>query len=141
MRFKAKRQLKRTKIEVIPMIDTMFFLLVFFMLSSLSLTRINGLKVNLPQTSTMPPETPSKLTLTINKNREIFLNAKAIQREALQSALQQEILSLQLDPKSVSFVINADTTVPHGLVVECIDDSRAVGITHFAIATEAKSSS
>jgi biopolymer transport protein ExbD len=141
MKFRARRQLKRTKIEVIPMIDTMFFLLVFFMLSSLSLTHINGLKVNLPETSTMPPETPSKLTLTINKDREIFLNSKPIQREALQSSLQQEISSLQLDPKSVSFVINADTTVPHGLVVECIDDSRAVGITHFAIATEAKSSS
>ena len=54
MEFKRRRELKRTKIEIIPMIDTMFFLLVFFMLSSLALTRLNGLPVNLPRASTAP---------------------------------------------------------------------------------------
>ena len=49
MEFRRRRELKRTKIEIIPMIDTMFFLLVFFMLSSLALTRLNGLPVNLPR--------------------------------------------------------------------------------------------
>ncbi len=49
MRFKERRTLKKTRIEIIPMIDTMFFLLVFFMLSSLALTHMNGLPVDLPQ--------------------------------------------------------------------------------------------
>ncbi len=49
MEFKRRRELKRTRIEIIPMIDTMFFLLVFFMLSSLALVRLNGLPVNLPR--------------------------------------------------------------------------------------------
>ena len=51
MRFKQRRQLKRTRIEIIPMIDTMFFLLVFFMLSSLALVRQNSIHVNLPKAS------------------------------------------------------------------------------------------
>ena len=54
MQFQRQRELKRTKIEIIPMIDTMFFLLVFFMLSSLALARLNGFPVNLPRASTAP---------------------------------------------------------------------------------------
>ena len=67
MQFKRQRELKRTKIEIIPMIDTMFFLLVFFMLSSLALTRLNGLPVNLPRASTAPKAAAVDLTITVDK--------------------------------------------------------------------------
>ena len=140
MKFRSRREMKRTKIEIIPMIDTMFFLLVFFMLSSLSLTHLNGLKVNLPQTSTVPPEAPSKLTLTITQAQELLLNGRSIKKENLQSEIQREIDSQQLNLEGTTFIINADASVPHGLVIECIDDSRAKGITHFAIATTPKGS-
>lgn len=118
----------------------MFFLLVFFMLSSLSLTHLNGLKVNLPKTSTVPPEGPSKLTLTITQYQELLLNGRSIKKDDLQVEIQNEINTQQLNLDTTSFIINADAMVPHGLVVECIDDSRAKGITHFAIATTPKGS-
>ena len=54
MQFRKRREMRKAKIEIIPMVDTMFFLLVFFMLSSLALTRQNGLPVNLPKASTAP---------------------------------------------------------------------------------------
>src|SRR5579862_4721917 len=72
--FKRRRELKRTKIEVIPMIDTMFFLLVFFMLSSLALTRLNGLPVNLPRASTALKQPAADLTVTIDRNQRIYVN-------------------------------------------------------------------
>lgn len=136
MKFKPRRELKRTKIEIIPMIDTMFFLLVFFMLSSLALTRINGIKVNLPKTNTAPPEPTSKIMLTITKEQKYLLNNAEIRAAELQGALRQEISNQHLDLDTTSFIINADESVPHGLVVRSIDASRSVGITHFAIATE-----
>jgi len=136
MKFKARRELKRTKIEIIPMIDTMFFLLVFFMLSSLGLTRINGIKVSLPKANTAPPETTSKIMLTITKDQKFLLNDKAIDPGELQSTLQREIGALNVNLETTSFIINADESVPHGLVVRSIDASRLLGITHFAIATE-----
>src|SRR6201986_5310331 len=83
--FKGRRELKRTKIEIIPMIDTMFFLLVFFMLSSLALTRINGLKVNLPRTSTVTAEPTSKMMLTITPNRVLLLNQRQVTVDNLES--------------------------------------------------------
>ena len=138
MKFKARRELKRTKIEIIPMIDTMFFLLVFFILSSLALSRINGLKVNLPKTQSVPQEPNSQLTLTITKDQKFLLNNKEIIQDELLSSLQKELATQKLELNSVTFVINADESVSHGLVVNSIDQSRLAGVTHFAIATTPK---
>ena len=90
--------------------------------------------------STVPPEAPSKLTLTITQAQELLLNGRSIKKENLQSEIQREIDSQQLNLEGTTFIINADASVPHGLVIECIDDSRAKGITHFAIATTPKGS-
>src|SRR5450432_2951192 len=78
MEFKRRRELKRTRIEIIPMIDTMFFLLVFFMLSSLALTRLNGLPVNLPRASTAPKQAAADLTVTVDKDQHLFVNKEPV---------------------------------------------------------------
>src|SRR5579862_7860383 len=88
--FKRRRELKRTKIEIIPMIDTMFFLLVFFMLSSLALTRLNGLPVNLPRASTAPKQNPVDLTVTIDKDQKVYLNKQLIDVATLPEQLQEK---------------------------------------------------
>lgn len=135
MEFKRRRELKRTKIEVIPMIDTMFFLLVFFMLSSLALTRLNGLPVNLPRASTAPKQNPTELTITVDKDQQVFVNKDRVVLDDLGARLLEKAGGPNADLEQTSVIINADLTVPHGIVVRCIDESRAVGITHFAIAT------
>ncbi len=135
MQFKQRRELKRTKIEIIPMIDTIFFLLVFFMLSSLALTKLNGLPVNLPKANTAPKQAPSELTITIDKNRQLYVNKEAATEATLESLLVQKAGGAHADLSSATVIINADLSVPHGLVVRCIDQSREVGIVHFAIAT------
>src|SRR5579871_6351081 len=90
MEFKRRRELKRTRIEIIPMIDTMFFLLVFFMLSSLALTRLNGLPVNLPKASTAPKQAAADLTLTIDKNRQVYVNKEAVRLEDVGTRLLEK---------------------------------------------------
>lgn len=135
MEFKRRRELKRTKIEIIPMIDTMFFLLVFFMLSSLALTRLNGLPVNLPHASTSPKQPVTDLTITVDKDQRVFVNKERIAIEDLGQKLVEKAGGPNVDLDQTSVIINADLTVPHGLVVRCIDEARGVGITHFAIAT------
>ena len=134
MQFRRSRNLKRTKIEIIPMIDTMFFLLVFFMLSSLALTRLNGLPVNLPKAATAPRQDAPDLALTIEKNGTVSLDRTPITVDGIEQALAAK----GMPPGALSqatLVINADESVPHGLVVQCIDRARAAGVTKFAIAT------
>lgn len=133
MRFKRRRELKRTKIEVIPMIDTMFFLLVFFMLSSLALTKLNGISVNLPQASTAPKQAPVDLTVTIDKASRVYVNRTPVAVADLGAELLRAAKGADLARSSI--VINADESVHHGLVVRCIDEARGVGISRFAIAT------
>ena len=134
MKFKARRELKRTRIEIIPMIDTMFFLLVFFMLSSLALTRLNGLPVNLPRASSAPKQAPAELTVTLDKDQKLYVNKTPVTFDTLEQTLLQKA-GPNPDLGQATVIINADASVPHGLVVRCIDGAREVGITRFAIAT------
>ena len=134
MKFKRRRELKRTKIEIIPMIDTIFFMLVFFMLSSLALVKLNGLPVNLPKASTATRQQTKDLTITVDKQRRVYVNKKLVPVSSLAQELANDIgPGANLDEQSV--IINADLSVPHGLVVRCIDEARRAGISHFAIAT------
>ena len=133
MQFKQRRELKRTRIEIIPMIDTIFFLLVFFMLSSLALTKLNGLPVNLPHADSAARQPPAQLTVTIDRARHIFVNGEGVGLEILQAKLLEQ--SERGNIEAATVIINADRDVPHGLVVQCIDAAREIGITHFAIAT------
>ncbi|HEY3779475.1 MAG TPA: biopolymer transporter ExbD [Fimbriimonadaceae bacterium] len=135
MQFKRRHEIKRTKIEIIPMIDTMFFLLVFFMLSSLALTKMNGLPVNLPQASTAQRQDTTDLTVTIDKNSQVFVNKDPVDIRDLATKLVDKA-GAGADLSKVSVVINADFSVQHGLVVRVMDDCRSVGISHFAIATK-----
>ena len=116
------------------MIDTMFFLLVFFMLSSLALTRLNGLPVNLPHAATAPRQAPAELTITLDKAQRLYVNKTPVTFDTLEKTLLDRA-GKGADLSQATVVLNADASVPHGLVVRCIDASREVGITRFAIAT------
>lgn len=135
MKFKQRRELKRTKIEIIPMIDTIFFLLVFFMLSSLAMTRLNGLPVKLPTANTAPPQPPTELTVTIERSGHLRVNQAPANWDNLQAKLVEKAGKNRANLANVSLILNADARVAHGIVVRVIDIARDIGITQYAIAT------
>src|SRR5271170_4189692 len=106
MEFRRRRELKRTKIEIIPMIDTMFFLLVFFMLSSLALTRLNGLPVNLPHASTSPKQPVTDLTMTVDKNQQVYVNKQPVTLDNLGALLVEKAGGPNVDLGQASVIIN-----------------------------------
>ncbi len=123
---------KKARIEIIPMIDTMFFLLVFFMIATLSMTLEKGVPVNLPASGTATDDIPDHVSLTLTKDGELFFNKEAITVLELAPHLQH-MLDEQEQP---SVVINADEAVSHGRVVEIMDIVRQTGISTMAIATD-----
>lgn len=135
MQFKRRHEIKRTKIEIIPMIDTMFFLLVFFMLSSLALTKMNGLKVNLPQASTAVPQMATQITVTIDAQQNVYINKEKVDINDLGAALVRKV-GPGVDLSKATIIINADYAVPHGVVVHAMDECSSVGATRLAIATK-----
>lgn len=130
MQFKRGRELKRTRVEIIPMIDTVFFLLVFFMLSSLSLTHLNGLRVDLPTGKNAPSQPRASLTLSVQKSGTMSLNNRVVTLQNLSQNLKRIP-----NVKSQTLTINADKNVSYGVVMRAIDTARQVGIsrTNFVV--------
>jgi biopolymer transport protein ExbD len=122
---------KRARIEIIPMIDTIFFLLVFFMVASLSMTLQTGMRVNLPKAQAAERESLTKLTISLTGDGRLYLDREQITLEALGPALVQRIR----DNPRVVVVINADARVEHGRVVAAMDAAKKAGASRMAIAT------
>lgn len=123
---------KKARIEIIPMIDTMFFLLVFFMVATLSMTDQRGLAVNLPHGSSGRSSDRQAAALTLTREGKLFLDKEEVASPA-DAAL---ILSNreQSDSRPLAVTINADRKVEHGRVIEVLDAVKREGITRVAIA-------
>lgn len=132
MRLQRKGNSKKARIEIIPMIDTIFFLLVFFMISTLSMARFTGVQVNLPKAAsgTQPPTETVVVSLT--KEEQFFFNKTQVSRESLLQSLGAELAK---NPELL-VVINADDGVQHGKVVEIMDQARQTGVTRLSIAVK-----
>lgn len=118
------------EINIVPMIDVIFAILAFFMVSSLSLTRSQGLPVNLPSAQTSEPKQTAQINITIETDGDIFVDRQPIELAQLKGTLTEKIA-----PNSDSLVIiNADEKVEHGQVVKVMDRLRQVPGATMAIA-------
>jgi biopolymer transport protein ExbD len=122
---------KKARIEIIPMIDTMFFLLVFFMVATLSMTIQKGLQVNLPHAATAREDVYQTVTFTITKEGKLFFNKDETTSVAGAVGRLRDLWQNNVPP---SVIINADRSVEHGQVIELMDAVRGAGIVKIAIA-------
>jgi biopolymer transport protein ExbD len=121
----------RLQINIVPMIDVVFAVLTFFILSSLFLTRTEGLPVNLPGAQTGTPQTQRQVTLTIDTEGALFIGNRPLSNDQLLEAVQTLIPAAE----GGLVVIRADETVSHGRVVEVMDQLRTLEGVQLAIAT------
>jgi biopolymer transport protein ExbD len=131
MRVRARRQPEEAEIIIIPMIDTMMFLLMFFIVASLALAVQNGLPVNLPKASTGERHSAQNVTLTVGPTGELHLNTHMIVIDDETAQLK----ALNISPGTL-VIINADANVKHGVVTTVMDNARKAGVERFAIATQ-----
>jgi biopolymer transport protein ExbD len=122
------------EINIIPMIDIIFSILAFFIISTLYLTRSEGLPVSLPAAKTAEAKPTPQLNITIKPNGDLFLDRQAIALPALKQGVTKKV---QPGQKSL-VVINADRAVNHGLVVQVMDTVRQIEGATLAIAATKK---
>jgi biopolymer transport protein ExbD len=125
---------KKARIEIIPLIDIMFFLLASFMMVSLSQVHMKGMKVNLPKGTT--GETQSKkdyISVSVDKNGNWFFDKTELTPEAMQAQLNRVH---QENPEAKVFV-RGDADTPHINVTRLLEELRAAGF--YKIAFEIKS--
>jgi biopolymer transport protein ExbD len=128
----ARAPRKKARIEIIPMIDTMFFLLVFFMVATLSMTDQRGLAVNLPHGTSGRSGERQVAALTLTKEGKLYLDREEVASPA-DAALMLGHRERD-DSRPLTVTINADKKVEHGRVIEVMDAVKREGITRVAIA-------
>ena len=117
---------KKPKIMIIPMIDIIFFLLVFFMMSMLTMVVQKSISLNLPQTVTSKLDIEKALPVAVTSDGQIYVEQEKIPRETFRRRM--EIEKNRNPNLSIDFVF-------------VLDQLKSVGISKIGIATEAKSQS
>ncbi|NJR50694.1 MAG: biopolymer transporter ExbD [Leptolyngbyaceae cyanobacterium CSU_1_3] len=120
------------QINIVPMIDVVFALLTFFIVSTLFLTRSEGLPVNLPQAATAKQQQQTKIAITIKPDGQLSLNKQPIELGQLETGVRSLI---QANQQPV-VVIHADEKVEHRFVVSAMDQIRKINGVKMAIATQ-----
>ncbi|MFH0934355.1 MAG: biopolymer transporter ExbD [Pseudomonadota bacterium] len=131
MKRRKLRTYRKGRIEIIPMIDVMFFLLATFMLASLSMQNLDSIKVNLPQGQAEKLKVEQPLTLTLTGDSRILVNQTPVTLDTLAATLRPLIR----DAKQ-NVVVSADNDAPQGLVVQAMLRAREAGAVHFLIAVK-----
>ena len=119
-------------INIVPMIDIIFAILTFFIISSLDLIRLYNIPVNLPNASTSTLVKDKPIVLTIDKENNIFLENKPIDSKIL----VDQIKNIISDYSTNILVISADKEVAHGKVVEVIDKVRSIDNLRIGMSTD-----
>lgn len=122
------------EINILPMIDVIFAILAFFIVSTLFLTRTEGLPVNLPNADSADPQERADFAVTIQPDGSLFLDERLIS----DAALRDRIVS-QLDPGQKALItIRADEQTYHGRVITVMDELRTIEGVSLGIATMPK---
>lgn len=132
MKLRSTRYQREPRLMIIPMIDIIFFLLVFFMLNTLYMVEQKVFPVQLPKAQNAESQPVNQVNITVSKNGEVWIHEKKIPLTDFRPMVQQE---LKKHPESI-FIIRADRMVPHGQVVEVMDELKVVGVKKVSIATD-----
>ena len=131
MKLRNYRETKQPDLNIIPMIDIMFFLLVFFMLSTMYMVEQKTIPVNLPQATSAAIDNKTNFTVTLKDDGSIYLED---QQTDIQTLLMQANKEQKNNP-SVAIIIRADKDINYDKVVSFIDTLKKAGITRFGLAT------
>lgn len=123
---------KKPSIMIIPMIDIIFFLLVFFMMSMLSMTARHTLDLDLPRASSAELTAVKSLPVSITRDGTIYVEKEKISRE---SFLRRIELEKERNPE-MTVLLSADARSEHGDFLFVLDKLNAAGIQKISISAE-----
>ncbi|MBW4417966.1 MAG: biopolymer transporter ExbD [Myxacorys californica WJT36-NPBG1] len=120
------------QIYLAPMIDVVFALLTFFILSTLYLTRSQGLPVSLPKAATAQSQNTAQIVVSLDQKGNLALDKQAVKLDTL----SDRVRALLSRNRQAVVIINADERVNHGRVITVMDQLRTIPNIRLGIATE-----
>ena len=130
MYFKEYKE-SESQINILPMIDIIFAILSFFIISSLFLARIDSIEVNLPESSTSISEKNRPLIISIDSNEQIYFKDKLISINNLSGIVKASLGELE----NLLIILRADASVKHGFIIRVLDELRKIEKLKIGIST------
>ena len=118
----------KNKIDILPMIDIIFSILAFLIISSLYLTRVDTISLDLPKASNSIKQNNKFVNISIDKSGNLFINKKRIKFQDI----KVKVVNLTNENKNL-VVLNADKNVSHGYVISVLDVLRSIDDLKLAI--------
>ena len=137
MKLESMNVEKKPKIMIIPMIDIIFCLLVFFMMSMLTMVVQKSINLNLPQTASAQIDLQKTLPISVTSDGTIYVEHEKIPKDSFKKRMEIE---KNRNP-DISIVLRADEKSEHGDFVFVLDQLKSVGISKIGIATASKGQS
>lgn len=132
MRLRNIRDFERPSIMIIPMIDIMFFLLVFFMMTSLSMVDLYSLGIQLPRASAAQAQPSAQYVVTLKADGSLWLNGQPVGPDELLASARDQ----QRQDSTFSVVLCADRGLDYGQVADVLDAFKRAGIAHIGLAAD-----
>ena len=133
MKFRRQRK-NRTgtgaTLDITPVVDVVFNLLIFFALSFNFAATSGGINVKLPSATSVEPIKTEQLTISLTKDGKVFYNDKTVDLKELNKKLKA------VKNKDSLVIIRADNDVPHGKVVQIMDIAKSGGLSKLAFAVQ-----
>ncbi len=135
MRISLPTAKRRARIEIVPLIDIVFFLLATFVMVSMSMVKNQAVPVRLPSAATSAPELRKHaVTVSVAEDGRTYLGKEELSLEAIRSRLSE----LKAADPELKVFVNGDERADLGRAVELLDEIRSIGITKVAIQTKGK---
>lgn len=125
---------KEPTIMIIPMIDIVFFLLVFFMMSTLYMNTEEQIPLNLPKVSSSSAKTIEPITISLTATHKMYLN----EREIVPDQLGNEIQGIVAKEPQQAFIVRASEDIAYKDVINILDNLKISGARFVSVATERK---
>ncbi|MDR2826234.1 MAG: biopolymer transporter ExbD [Deltaproteobacteria bacterium] len=129
---RLRRKKSRARIEMMPLMDVVFLLLVFFIYSMLAMAVHRGMPLNLPVSGTAEREMESALALTVATDGTLFLDKEPIALDSLTDALRQKNAE-SANGEPVSLQIFAEDTLPYQELYRVLDAVKSAGIPKISL--------
>ena len=132
MKIPRNRVVKKGKIEIIPMIDVMFFLVATMIMASLAMQKYYGIPVNLTsgQTQSISIDNEENITISITHDNEIYINKKMVKMIEIEDYLKQ------ISQNKDHVIIASDAEARHKIVTKVMVYAKRAGVKKFSIITK-----
>ena len=131
MRRRYKRNQEENGLDLTPMMDIVFIMLIFFIVTT-SFVKETGIEVNRPNAETAERDEKGNILVAISQNNEIWIDKRRVDLKAVRANIER----LKIEYPEGSVIIQADKEARSGLLVETMDQIRLAGVQNISIAAK-----